>query len=225
MPIGAFIARASDFIRHALGGEIGTPLTPQPELRTVAEAEAEIAGIRAQMDAHELVLVELLPLTIHDCQVIGLIVQTFAYCDLNARRALEIIDHLEGSPPQAPNKALRDSEILPRLAERSTKLPISADEHRELLVAIEMLVRFVQVRHHLAHWAARRHPVHDALIAMTFNSREAKRRANHDPEPFRATYAVIPMPEVRGNLPVMQQNADYIASRVHDWWIRFMPPE
>ncbi len=197
-----------------------------PELRSLDEAEEEIASIQAELDEKgERALLDLQPLTVNDCSVIGLIIQSFAYADLNARRAIEMIDYLEGKPVAAVNKTLRDNEILPTLRCRSAALPVSDIERAELLTAITMLEKFLQIRHLFAHWAARRHPTKDALVAMTLNAREASRRAGHEPERFRASSAIVPMPEVRANLSILQTNADYIATKVRDWWQRFMPPE
>lgn len=196
------------------------------KLRSPAKAQKEVENIQAELDEKgETALLDLQPLTINDCGVIGLVVQTFAYADLNARRAIEIIDFLEGKPVLGASKALRDNEVLPALRDRSTALPISEEERAELLTAITMMEQFVRIRHLFAHWAGRRHPHRDALILMTKNAREASRRAGHGPERFKASNAVIPMPEVRANLPILQKNAEYIAAKVRDWWLRFMPPE
>jgi hypothetical protein len=196
------------------------------ELRSPGEAQKEIESIQAELNEKgEKALLDLQPLTVNDCVVVGLVVQTFAYADLNARRAIEIIDFLEGKPIPAANKTLRDNEVLPVLRERSTALPISNDERVELLTAITMMEQFIRIRHLFAHWAARRHPTKDALIVMTTNAREASRRAGHGPERFKASNAIVPMPEVRANLPILEKNADYIAAKVRDWWLRFMPPE
>lgn len=196
------------------------------ELRSPGEAQKEIERIQAELNEKgEKALLDLQPLTVDDCAIIGLVVQTFAYADLNARRTIEIIDFLEEKPLPAANKTLRDNEVLPALRERSAALPIPNDERAELLTAITMIEQFIRIRHLFAHWAARRHPTKDALIVMTTNAREASRRAGHGPERFRASNAIIPMPEVRANLPILEQNADYIAAKVRDWWLRFMPPE
>lgn len=196
------------------------------ELRSPDEAQKEIESIQAELNEKgERALLDLQPLTGNDCGVVGLVVQTFAYADLNARRAIEIIDFLEGKPVPAANKTLRDNEVMPALRDRSAALPISDDERAELLTAITVMEQFIRIRHLFAHWAARRHPRKDALIVMTTNAREASRRAGHGPERFRASNAVVPMPEVRANIPILEKNADYIAAKVRDWWLRFMPPE
>lgn len=196
------------------------------ELRSPSEAQKEIESIQAELNEKgDKALLDLQPLTVNDCAVVGSVIQTFAYADLNARRAIEIIDFLEGKPIPAANKTLRDNEVLPALRERSATLPISHDERAELLIAITMIEQFSRIRHLLAHWAARRHPTKDALIVMTTNAREASRRAGHSPERFRASNAIVPMPEVRANLPILEKNADYIAAKVRDWWLRFMRAE
>lgn len=186
---------------------------------------AENEKISAEMAAGGDGAIErLLPLTVNDCGVIGLVVQTFAYCDMNARRGLDIIDVFEGKSVPDVKHTPRENEILTRLAERSKVLPIADDERRSLMTAITMLNQFVHIRHHFAHWAARRHPKYDTLVMLTFNRREAARKLDHSPERFKASFAVVPMPEVRANLSAMQKNSDFIAARVSDWYQRFVPP-
>lgn len=195
-----------------------------PNLRAPHVVLAENQKIMEEMEAgSDAAIEQLQPLTINDCGVIGLIVQTFAYCDLNARRGLDIIDAYEGKPVPDVKHTPRENEVLSSLLERSKALPLSSDERRSLDTAITMLNGFVHIRHHFAHWAARRHPKHDTLVMMTFNRREASRKLDHSPESFKAAFVVVPMPEVRANLPAIEQNSDFIAARVADWYHRFIP--
>lgn len=195
-------------------------------LRDVEDAEREVRSIQAAIDADsQQFIAALIPLTKEDCALIGLVVQSFAYADLNGRRGLEIIDYVEGKPVPAAKQALRDNQVLPTLVERSEVLPLSEAERQNLRTGAEMFQRFADVRHLCAHWALRRHPTADALIAMTMNAKEGGRRHQSEPARFHATNAVIPMPEVRSNLPVLEKNADYFAATVMGWWKRFMPEE
>lgn len=200
-----------------MNGIIGLNLRP-PHVVT-----AESENIRAEMAAGGDAAIEtLLSPTLDDCAVMGRVLQTFAFCDLSARRGLDIIDRFENKTVPHANQTPRDSEVFQLLAERSAALPISKEERSALKSAVEMLTNFVNLRHHFAHWAARRHPVHDSLVMMSFNRREASRKLNHDPEHFKASVVVIPMPEVRANLPVIENNANFISARVTDWYHRFV---
>lgn len=192
-------------------------------LRPQSETSKEMQAIVAEMAAGGDAAIEtLLTPTNDDCAVIGRVLQTFAFCDLSARRGLDIIDQVEGkSVPQA-NQTPRDSQVFQLLAERSAALPISIQEQSALKSAVEMLSQFVNVRHHFAHWAARRHPVYDALVMMSFNRRETSRKLDHTPERFKAAVAVVPMPEVRANLPLIENNANFVSARVTDWYRRFI---
>ena len=192
-------------------------------MRSVAEAEAEVARILDDLNsAGEGVFQYLQQPSSKDFEAVGAIVQGFAYADLNGRRALEIIAHINGQQPRAVNTAYRDGEVLPTLLARLDRIPLDSDEQKQCRTALSMLISFSSTRHLLAHWAVRRHRDHDALVALTMNEREAFRRAKHEPEPFKGSIAVIPMPEVRANVPVMAGNVDYLASRVSEWWVKFI---
>jgi hypothetical protein len=207
--------------KNAAANRASAPRLP----RSVDVAEAEIGSIKADIDSGRLPISVLLPLTLQDCQIIGFILQTFSYADFNGRRALEVLDHLRGADRRTPNRALRDSEILPSLRERLTELPLDPQEKQRAETVLDMFGRLSVIRHTFAHWALKRHPTVDALIAMTFNEREAHRRVGHEPTAFTATFGVVPMPEVRANLASLEANDRYLASMVSDWWVRFMPNE
>lgn len=191
-------------------------------VRSVDVATAEVEAIKADVDSGKLPISVLLPLTLQDCQIIGFILQTFSYADFNGRRALEMLDHLQGEDRRTPNRALRDSEILPSLRKRLSELPLDPQEKQQAETALEMFERFSVIRHTFAHWAMKRHPTADALIAMTFNEREAHRRVGHEPWAFTATFGVVPMHEVRANLESLETNDRFLASMVSNWWVRFM---
>ncbi len=193
--------------------------------RSVDAAQAEIESVKADVDSGKLPISVLLPLTLQDCQIIGFILQTFAYADFNGRRALEMLDHLQGAERRTPNRALRDSGVLPSLRNRLIELPLEPQEIQRAETVLDMFERLSVIRHTFAHWAMKRHPTVDALIAMTFNEREAHRRVGHEPTSFTATFGVVPMPEVRANLASLETNDRYLASMVSDWWVRFMPNE
>lgn len=210
-------------IAKVLGFASQSPSTTQRVVRSLEDAEAEIRAIQQDVDNGNLPISSLLPLTPQDCQIVGYILQTFSYADFNGRRALEVLDHLSGTARRSPNRALRDSEVLPTLRARLVELPLTPDAIQQAETALALFERLAVIRHTFAHWATRRHPSADVLIAMTFNEREAQRRVGHEPVPFTATFAVIPMPEVRANLPSLEANERHLAFMVSSWWEQFMP--
>lgn len=191
----------------------------RPESETSREMQAIVAEMAVGGDA---VIETLLTPTNSDCAVIGRVLQTFAFCDLSARRGLDIIDHVEGKSVPHANQTPRDNQVFQLLVERAAVLPISVQERSALKSAVGMLSQFVHIRHHFAHWAARRHPVYDALVMMSFNRRETSRKLDHNPERFKAAVAVVPMPEIRANLPLIENNANFVSARVTDWYHRFI---
>jgi hypothetical protein len=198
---------------------------PQPEAddqqRHPSEAEAEIRRINAWLGAQgERGISQLVPMTSHDFQVIGAIIQLYAFADMTARRLLEMIDCIEGVPRRSPNQTLRDNEVFPTLLRRLTALGATEEELAAARTAINMINGFAMHRHHLAHWGARRFPGADAIVAMTKNAREAHRRTGATLAPFEMQYAVIPMPELRSNIRPLARKVDWLAAMVDTWWQR-----
>ena len=199
---------------------IRAPTAPPPH-RSEAEARREAESVNQWMrDSGEEVLDSLLPLTGRDLLTVGILIQLFCYADFNARRILEIIDKVEGRSPTA-GQALRDGQVMSTLAERLPRLNLPEEEIEQARVVLRMIDDFMIHRHNLAHWAARRVPHADALLLMTKNTREARRRTGTGLSRYEMQYAVVPIPELRANIPILQNNADWLAVRASRWWHRF----
>lgn len=190
--------------------------------RTSAQAEADIAYADQWMQERgEAGLSELLPLTVNDLALIGLVAQSYAYADLNARRLLEMIDRLHGVAHPPAKSAPRDSEVFERLSARLTDLPLDSSEINDVRACLGFIGGFALHRHQLVHWAARRHPERDVLILSTKNAREALRRSGSGLSEFENRYVVVPMPELRHGVTGLQQNVEWLANRLTIWWARY----
>lgn len=189
--------------------------------RPVAEAEAEIRSVQAWMFQHgEQAVFQLPPINPADLQVIGALIQLFAFADLNGRRILGMMERLRGEPPTAVNRTPRDSDVLPDVISQIASLALSPAETAETITRLSRIQDLALHRHHLAHWAARRAPNADAIVAMTLNRREASRRTGVILGEFEAQFVVIPMPELRATLPLLQNDVDWLARMVGVWWER-----
>jgi hypothetical protein len=162
---------------------------------------------------------QLAPLQPADLQVIGALIQLFAFADLNGRRVLGMMHRIKGEPP-AIERTVRDSDVLRQVISQIDCLGSSAEEAAEVERRLSRIAALAAHRHHLAHWAARRAPDADAIVAMTLNQREASRRTGVTLREFEAQYIVIPMPELRATLPLLQEDVDWFARMVVEWWRR-----
>lgn len=154
------------------------------------------------------------PLLEHDHILIARVIQGRAYADFSLRMLLDLIEYDAGETVRSPNKALRDSEIIPEVRKRIVDLRLNKAHQENLSRALDMIDRFTIARHQFAHYAVRRHYKNDALVGLSLNRRDAHRHAGQEPEHFKSLTAYIPLPEVRRNLKALEHNVDLIAIMV-----------
>lgn len=198
-----------------------TPITLRP--RPPTDAVAEITRIRDEIEAGgDAVFLALRRLSDSDHLMIGHVVQIMNFVDFNARRALEILDrcHPDGRITPEP----RDSGLLRALSRRLEGSPVPDAERIECQQRLEVLRGFQPIRNHLAHWVARRAPTADALVLATKNAREGSRRAGFGPDQFGVIFAVMPVLELRLNLPIMIRHHEWLAAHVSFWFRRYVDP-
>ena len=182
-------------------------------MRTLEEAKAEgrqiIAAIEARGgDAAEF----LLPLTPEDYQLVGIVIQWTAYALLAAQQLIDFVEEQKGCPIRLANASLRDNEVIPLLLDQVSELPISAEDGDSLVVALTMIQTMMDLRHHVAHMALRKHPDVDALIGLSLRRRENFRQAGLEPKYGEAMVAYIHLPELRSNLAPLEKNVNFAAN-------------
>jgi hypothetical protein len=182
-------------------------------MRTLEEAQSEgrfvIAAIEARGgDAADF----LLPLSAEQYQLVGIVVQWTAYALLAAQQLIDFVEEQQGSPIRPANASLRDNEVIPLLMRYVRELPISFDDRDALVVGLTMIQTMMDIRHHVAHMALRKHPEVDALIGLSLRRRENFRRAGIEPKYGHAMVAYIPLPELRSNLAPLEKNVNFAAN-------------
>ena len=192
--------------------------------RTTLEAEAEGLRVKEAIEAGgDDYMSALPPLTLMDHCLIGQIIQIMNFVDFNARRALEIVDQVHPDGRKTPEP--RDNLLLKTLSDRLEGAGLPRDEIVEARRRLGDLIHFQRIRNHLAHWMARRALDADALVVWTKNGREGPRRSGAgEHEAFQTTFGIIPLDEVRKNLPVMIRHHEWLAGHVSHWFARYIDP-
>ena len=181
----------------------------QTPLEAATEGQIVIAAIKARGgDAADF----LLPLSPEHYQLVGIVVQWTAYALLAAQQLIDFVEEQRGSPIRPANASLRDNEVIPLLMDYVCELPISVEDGSALVVGFTMIQTMMDIRHHVAHMALRKHPEVDALIGLSLRRRENFKRAGIEPRYGEAMVAYIPLPELRANLAPLEKNVNFAAN-------------
>lgn len=178
----------------------GTALKPVEEELT--EGERVIAELaRSGGDAARI----LDPLTIDDCAVVGIVVQTTAQGFFAAQQLIEFVEQKERESIRPWKEAPRDSQVFQLLIDYIPALGLSEDDTAILMDAISKIQWMENIRHHVAHAALRRHPKVDALIGLSLRRRENFRKGSIEPRYGEVMTVYIPIPEVRSKFTEAQE--------------------
>ena len=185
-----------------------------------AQDAERLKQIQVEIDADpEAYLSRTDALTNDDLILVGSIVQTFNYADLNARMIIDTIRHAALGAAKQNGGVVQDSQVYENLI-AVAELFDPDDEFRvNLLRAATTFQLHHQMRHHFAHWAMRRIPNEDALFMMNYKSQEAEKRLGRRTEPGELTYGVLPLASYRVELEKLMGHARWLAvqaSRVHE---------
>lgn len=129
-----------------------------------------------------------------------------------AQQLIDFIEEARGETIRPVNKSLRDNEVFPILHQYCADLPLDDAEKEALDTALTMIQTMIDIRHHMAHMALRRHPDVDALIGISLRRRENFRKASIEPRYGQAMIVYIPMPEVCSNFDSLEKNVNFLAS-------------
>ena len=152
------------------------------------------------------------PLTIDDCAVVGIVVQTTAQGFFAAQQLIEFVEQKERDAIRPWKESPRDSEVFQLLIDYIPALGLSEEEATTLLDAISKIQWMEKIRHHMAHVALRRHPQVDALIGLSLRRRENFRKGSIEPRYGEVMTVYISIPEVRSKFADAQDAVNMMTS-------------
>lgn len=150
------------------------------------------------------------PLRDSDLTLMGKIIQSYCFADLNARRIIDIIRLAEGGPGKQNGGRIADSQVFEKLLEVA-KLLEPAQVKDGIIKAVNTIAMHVNQRHTFAHWAARRLIGRDVLILLTYNAREAEKRDGKKNGPGEMKYALAPLGPIVAELTKIERHGEYLA--------------
>ena len=161
------------------------------------------------------------PLTKDDLVLIGSLIQTYNYADLNARLIIDNLRHAAEGPQAQNAGVIQDAQVYEKLIEAAKLLPDTADMRRDLIKAASTFQMHQQHRHHFAHWATRRIRGHDALFMMTYKAQESKKRLGKPSEPNETTYAVMALAPLLAEMEKLEGHSKWLASEAARVFVNF----
>lgn len=151
------------------------------------------------------------PLRASDFRLIGTFIQTYCFCDFNARRIVDTVRTAKTGTEARFAAVLNDTDALDHLRRCADEeaLPASLrDGIRKAAVTLDM---HRPIRHRFAHCAVRRTPDGRGYFMLTMNANEAKRRGTAIGMPDHAMRGVMPRSHLRDELRGLQVHGRYLA--------------
>lgn len=148
------------------------------------------------------------PLRPEDFALIGRFIQVYCVFDLMARRVLGTMQRGFSAPgEQAAPDLLHDKALLEHLdsAARSGDWP--DDIEARVTAAVKLALMHRQIRHDLAHWAARRIRDEEVYLLLTKSNTQAKKRSGTTHQADSASSALIEIWRIHQELGKLEKQA------------------
>ena len=146
-----------------------------------------------------------------DFALIGKLIQTYCFADVNARRIIDSLRHASIGPEARNASRLPDGQVFPYLGKAVDETLPEGSLRDGLLRAAGTVDMHRIHRHNFAHWAVRRIAKYDMFIMFSKNAREAERRDGEPPEGNELKYGLVPLPELRAELSKLVGHSEYLA--------------
>ena len=118
---------------------------------------------------------ELPPLTRDDREMVGNLIQTYNFIDLNLRRALEIFNIAGIFPTSLKYDNVRDSELSEIVSDIISKNDAGSEDIAASVENLKIISYCRTYRNLVAHFSAKRFPGEEVLIFATKNEHDAQR--------------------------------------------------
>ncbi|MCW3476297.1 hypothetical protein [Limobrevibacterium gyesilva] len=173
---------------------------------------ALLDSIRQRIDANpEALLANTESLQEGDFALLGKLIQTYCFADLNARRIVDALRHAMIGPEARYASRLQDAQVFPKLKEIVAELP-TWNIKEGLLKAADTVELHRIHRHNFAHWAARRVKGHNVLIIFTKNAKESERRDGQAQSLDELKYGLVPLAPLSDELKKLEGHGEYLAT-------------
>lgn len=178
-----------------------------------AAAARELAVVNAEILADERkFLLATRALREQELALMGRVIQTYCYGDLNARRIIDAVRGAALGPAYRNAGKLQDAQVFPKLKEAVADLP--AKFHPDGIIrAADIMELHRGSRHLFAHWAARRAPDRDVLILYSKNEKEAAKGGADPLQHGQVRFGLMHLAPMAAELRKMEEHGEWLAGQ------------
>jgi hypothetical protein len=181
----------------------------------VAASLQEIKRILVEIDGKELEHSE--PLHPRDLQLIGELIQIYNYIEFNLRRCIELFTH-------AGMIAKSDKTIpIARLSSVAMEGISKAEDGEAWAAHLTEIELHRDARNQLAHWAARHILGESALLILSMNPAESKKRIKQPTDHEHSTYGVMLVKDLQWLVQHIARYEKMLAEATSSWHQRYVP--
>lgn len=185
-------------------------MTPEESLRYIQTLAAELGDDP---------LSNLEPLSAADAALIGHLIQSFNFMELNLRRSIEIFTH--AGLIKAFKKNPHSSELAQTVKAGVAAMGLDGATAGVICQTLDDIELHREIRNHLAHWAAKRIKGHDALYLMSLDQKDAIRRTGSKGDHETSVYCIMNLADLRGLLEHISKQELWLAELTAQWFIRY----
>lgn len=154
------------------------------------------------------------PLSAEDEMLIGRFVQQYCWADLNARRAVNYLRHINRGDARNFSGGLNDTDVLKHLASEAATLKNLPAVKSGLSATVDILEMHRDLRHKFAHWAGRRAKNHNAFVLLTTNASKAQSKGIATLEVGMLGFTVLSVHDLEREIVNLVSHNEYLAQAV-----------
>lgn len=178
------------------------------------ESSQEIKRILDEIGGRELEKSE--PLHPRDLQLIGELIQIYNYIEFNLRRCIDLFTHAGMIP--------RTEKVIPiaRLSAVALEGISKAEDSDAWAAHLAEIELHRDARNQLAHWAARHISGERALLILSMNPAESKKRINQTVDHTHSTYGVMLVEDLQWLVLHVARYEKMLAEATSHWYQRYI---
>jgi len=146
-----------------------------------------------------------------DFALIGKFIQVYCVADFNARRVINGLRAICLGEEEDFSSRLNDKDVLTHLKISAAAWTGSSNVSDGVVRAAEILEMHRELRHNFAHWIVRRLRNADALLILTKNAGEARKRSGTHHARDEATWGLFIPASVKVEMGKMQLHSDFLS--------------
>lgn len=163
------------------------------------------------------------PLVYEDFYLIGVLIQTLNFVDLNLRRALEIF-LAHGFLSKKNLMSAHDADVLRVAREVITGGKVEVTGEIDVVLAFQIFEYGKEFRNLAAHSAAKRFPNENVIVFAFKNDRDAKQSLGKKLELQRVAFAVADRQKVVELVREIVRYGDWLANQIPYWSDLYLKP-